>query len=216
MLEWKEQLKQTRELTRLISAFDLDLALAENDREVNISGNFIYVLHAPNENSYISIKLNELSAPPIKLYRQMGIQAPHERIFMTLPASQAGTMNILHGFRDPAIFAIIDNRSATIEGIGAIRDELQGDTTPETWKTEKTVEATPVEILPANVNRKACIIQSKGTNAGLVYLGFDDTVATNKWIAELAAGQAFCVDDYRGPIWGRGSAAAQLVGYGEW
>lgn len=102
-----------------------------------------------------------------------------------------------------------------------ILGELQGDTTPENWGTEKDVDTaatTPARtvILAANVNRRACIVQAKSTNTGIIYIGFDATVAANKWIAELQASQAYSVDDYRGPLWAVASADNQLAGWGEW
>lgn len=95
--------------------------------------------------------------------------------------------------------------------------ELQGDLTPETVGTEKTVGAVAAAlILAANASRKACCLQAKSTNTGKVYIGFDNTVTSTKWVAELQKGMAFCVDDYRGDIYAIATAAGQLVGYGEW
>ena len=112
---------------------------------------------------------------------------------------------------------ILDRRSTTVAGVGGILDELRGDVTPENWGTEITVgNGAAVEILAANAARKACIIQAKAANTGIVYLGFDNTVTTTKWIAELQAGMSFTVDDYRGDLYARADAAGQLIGYGEW
>jgi hypothetical protein len=112
---------------------------------------------------------------------------------------------------------MIDNRSATSLDLAAIRDELRGDVAPENWGTEKTVgNAAAVEMINTNADRKGCIIQSKAVNTGIVYIGFDNTVATNKWIAELSAGMSITFDDYRGDLWARADAAGQLVGWGEW
>lgn len=196
---------------------EINLGVAEVNREFSISGNLFYIYSAPDEQSYVDIRVNETREPAIPYTVHAGLETPFYRLYITTPAGQAGTMIIIYGTEAPEFLRILDNRSVTVAGVGGVLEELRGDVTPENWGTEITVgNAAAVQILAANANRKACIIQAKSANTGIVYIGFDNTVATNKWIAELQASMAFTVDDYRGPLFARADAIGQLVGYGEW
>ena len=196
---------------------NIDLSVVEIDHDYGISGNLFYVIAAPDGQSYINVRINETRENAISFYQQMGLETPFHRLFITTPAGQTGTMSIIYATEAPEFLQVIDNRSATSLDLEAIRAELQGDTTEETWDTEITVgNGAAVEIIAANADRKGCIIQSKAANAGIVYIGFDNTVTTTKWIAELSAGMSIVFDDYRGDLYARASAAGQLVGWGEW
>jgi len=198
-------------------SFQVNLGVALQDQPFDLSGNAFYIWDAPDAASYINIRVNETREPAIPFRLGTGLITPFYRLYITTPAGQAGSMTIIYGTEAPEFLEIIDNRSGAIANLDNILNELRGDVTPKNWGTEITVgSAAAVQVLAANANRKDCVIQSKSTNAGLVYIGFDNTVATNKWIAELQAGMSFSVDDYRGPLFARASAAGQLVGYGEW
>lgn len=197
--------------------FTIDLAIPLTDQVYNISGNLFYIWSAPDESSYITIKVNGTDQPAIPCSVHTGLVTPFDKLLITTPAGQNGDLVIMYGTEAPELLRIIDNRSTTVAGVGGVLDELRGDLTPENWGAEITVgNAAAVQILAVNATRKGCTIQSKAANAGLVYIGFDNTVTTTKWIAELQAGMSFSIDDYRGPLFARASAAGQLVGYGEW
>lgn len=197
--------------------FEIDLGTVEVDREFSISGNLFYIYSAPDESSYVTIRVNETREPAIPYTVHTGLETPFYRLYITTPAGQAGTMIIVYGTEAPEFLRILDNRSVTVAGVGGVLEELRGDVIPENWGAEITVgNAAAVQILAANAARKACNIQAKSTNTGIVYIGFDNTVATNLWVAELQAGMSFMVDDYRGPLFARADALAQLCGYGEW
>ncbi len=117
-----------------------------------------------------------------------------------------------------SIGKVWDNRlTINNSSLDLILGELRGDMAHESGGVEEIVgNGVAVQMIASNVDRKGCIIQSKSANAGIVYLYFDNTVATNKWFAELQPGQAFSVDNYRGDIYAIASIAGQLVGYGEW
>lgn len=195
---------------------DIDLAIPLNDFVYGISGNLFYVWDAP-VNTYIDIKINKTSEKPIRFVEQTGLRTPFDKLLITTPAGQMGTLTIIYGTESPALLELIDNRVAIAGSLDDILAELQGDAAPETWGAEITVgNAAAVSIIAANVDRKACRVQAKSTNTGIVYLGFDNTVTTTKWIAELQAGMSFDIDDYRGDLYARADALAQLVGWGEW
>lgn len=196
---------------------EIDLSIAVVDLPYTIAGNLFYIWSAPDRDDYINIKVNQTSQPAISYRMGQGLKTPFDKLVITTPAGQTGTMYLIFGTEAPELLEIIDNRAALSGDISSLLAELQGDTVPENWGTEITVgNAAAVQILAANANRKACSIQAKGVNVGIVYIGFDNTVATNKWIAELQAGMSFTVDDYRGDLYARADAVGQLVGYGEW
>lgn len=196
--------------------FNIDLSLALQDQIYDLSGNVFYVLIAPDGDSYIEVRFNERNNSPIPFYNQVGLQTPFKRLFITTPAGQAGTMTILTAVEAPDFMQIIDNRGATTADLADIRGELRGDTDEENWDTQKTIGVAASQVLAANANRKGCTIQAKSTNTGIIYLGFDGTVTTTKWFAELQPGMSFTFDDYRGEIQAIATVAGQLLGWGEW
>ena len=197
----------------------INLALPLTDQKYDISGNIFYVWSAPDDTSYIEIKVNNTREPAIPYSVQTGLETPFERLLITTPAGQAGNMVLIYATEAPELLRIIDNRSSTIAGISDIVDELRGDLLPENWG-EVTVGVAAVQLLAANANRKACSICSDPDNTGNIYLGFLITVTTaaggNLWFECLQPGESFGVDDYRGPIFAIATVAAQLVGTGEW
>jgi len=217
MAKYREQLEMVHQLgLQVAQQISIDLSVVVTDQEYNLAGNYLYIKDAPDQDSYIDVKINASNQPAISWAKQTGFIHPFNRLYITTPAGQTGTMKILVAAEAPELFAVVDNRSAISESMNDVLAELQGDTTHEDWGTEKTVGTTAVEVLDANADRKACIIQAKSTNTGIIYIGFDNTVTSTKWIAELQAGMAFSVDDYRGALFAIGSAAGQLVGWGEW
>jgi len=216
MLE--KELRQGNE--RGISApqfLPIDLSVAQTDKEYSIAGNFFYIYAAPDQTSYITVKTNPSDISSPEYVFQTGFKGPFTKLYITTPAGQTGIMKIMIAAQDPQTFEVIDNRNGIATSMLDILEELQGIATPGTYDTSKTVNTTPaVLILAANTARKGCIIQSKEVNTGLIYLGFADTVTTSKWFAQLQPGQAFSVDDYRGPIYAISDTAGQLVGSGEW
>lgn len=218
MTTFQQQLDMVRQLgLQAVSEIEIDLSVAAADHEYNLSGNFFYVNVAPDQDVYVAVKINGSNNKAINWTKQTGFIHPFNRLYITTPAGQTGTMKILIASEAPELFDVVDNRSAISDAMSGVLGELRGDTTPETVGTEKTVgSGAAVEIIAANANRKGCTVQAKSTNTGIIYIGFDNTVTSTKWVAELQAGQAFSIDDYRGDIFARASAAAQLVGWGEW
>lgn len=199
--------------------FDVDLSVAIVNQEYNIGGNLFYLLSAPDDISYLDIRINENREKAWRLFRGMGFVTPFHRLFITTPAGQVGDITIVYGTEAPELMRIIDNRSSTSLGINQIVAELVGDVLPENWG-EVTVGVAAVQLLAANVNRKACSICADVDNTGNIYLGYDNTVTTAAggalWFHALTPGASYPVDDYRGPIFGIATVAAQLVGVGEW
>jgi len=200
--------------------FTVNLGAAIVDQPFNISGNMFRIWSAPDEASYVNIKVNHSSEPAIPYQIHTGARTPFDKLLITTPPAQAGDMIIIYGTEAPDMLEMIDDRSTTVAGVGGVLDELRGDLTAEAF-IGVTIAAAPgaTLIMAARAGRKACIIHALSTNTGNVFLGFADTVtvggAPGIWFAELEPGMAFCVDDYRGPIYGI-ATAAQVVGTGEW
>jgi hypothetical protein len=199
-------------------SFQINLGTAIVDQELNLSGNAFYIWDAPDAASYINIRVNETRESAIPFRLGTGLITPFYRLYITTPPGQVGNMTIIYGTEAPEFLDIIDNRSGSVASLDDILDELRGDALPENWGTQIAVTAVAaVQILAANANRKGCTIQARNNNPGLVYIGFDNTVSGTKWVAQLAPGMSFSIDDYRGPLWAWGDASGtHYVGFGEW
>lgn len=199
-------------------SFEVNLATAETDRVFNVSGNMFQVWEAPDEASYVTIKVNESREPGINYSVHTGARTPFDKLLITTPAGQAGNITIIYGTEAPEFLEMIDHRSTTVAGVGGMLDELRGDLLPEGFTGVATGVGVATLLLAANVDRKSCVIQALSTNAGNVFIGYDNTVTVGGvpgiWLAELAPGQAYGCNDYRGDLWGR-STDAQIVGVGE-
>ena len=198
----------------------IDLAIAQIDFPYDLSGNVFYIWSAPDETSYVTIRIANASQAAIPFTVHQGLRTPFDRLLITTPAGQVGNMTILYGTEAPELLEIIDHRAATSLQIGGILDELRGDVTPENVGAEITVGVAQVQLLAANADRKGCTICSDILNTGDIYLGFDNTVTTsaggNIWFHVLIPGASFSIDDYRGPIHAISTVAAQAAGVGEW
>jgi len=103
----------------------------------------------------------------------------------------------------------------TIIALLNLLEQLAGVTSGEIWDTEKTIGVAASVVMALNADRHSGAVQAKSTNTGIIYIGYDNTVATDKWIAELQAGQSYSFDDWLGTIYAIATAADQLLGYGE-
>lgn len=214
-LEFREQLDQVHRMGLTPARqIEIDLSVVKPDQEFNLAGNFFYIKDAPGLTEYIEVKVNSSGRPAVTWTKQTGFIQPFNRLYITTPAGQTGTMKILIASEAPTLFDILDNRSAISEATQGVLDELRGDVTPENWN-QATIGVAQSEVLAANSNRKSFSIQAKSTNTGIVYIGFDNTVTSTKWWAELQPGQSCDGNDYRGPLHAIASAAAQLVGFAE-
>jgi hypothetical protein len=199
-----------------VQQIDIDLSIAAGDKEYGLAGNYFYIYDSPDQTSYVQVKQNGTNQSAVSYLKQTGFMAPFRKLFITTPAGQTGTMKILIASKSPEFFQVIDNRSAISESMNDVLEELRGDVAHENWDTEKTVGVAAAAVLAANADRKACSLQAKSTNTGIIYVGFDDTVTSSKWVWELQPGQAATIDDYRGDLYAIATAAGQKLGWGEW
>lgn len=199
--------------------FTINLGAALVDQIFDISGNMFRIWSAPDESSYVTIKVNQSNEPAVPYQVHTGARTPFSRLLITTPAGQAGDMIIVYGTEAPDMLEMIDDRSTTVAGVGGVLDELRGDLVDEGF-IGIAIGAAPgaTIIAAANGVRKSICIQALSTNAGSVFLGFANTVtvggAPGIWFAELQPGMAWTCDDYRGPVYGI-ATAAEVVGLGE-
>jgi len=193
----------------------LNLALPFTDREFDIGGTMLGIWDSPGAADTIQVRFNEQSAAQIPMKRQKVIATPFNKVFITVPPGLAGNMEILYGSGGMENFRMYPNVAEQAGAIDQIRDELTGDMVHENYG-QVAIGLAFVLVLTANANRKDAIVQAKLGNAGIVYLGFDNTVAANNCFVELESGDAWSFDDYRGDVYAIASAAAQNVNYGEW
>jgi hypothetical protein len=200
-------------------SIDIDLSVAITDQLYHLAGNVFYALHAPDDTVFLDVKINSNQSHAIRVFRAIGFETPFDKLYITTPAGQTGTMTLIYGTEAPEMLRIIDNRSSTSLGMNQILAELQGDSTPEGY-AEYTVGPAGRHVLAANANRKGCWICSDINNTEDVYLGFDDSLTTpaggNKWFHVLTPGAAWGVDNYRGDIYAKAAGQGQFVGAGEW
>lgn len=213
--DFQRQLDLVHQLgLQAVQQIDINLAVEAVDQEYNLTGNFFYIKDSPDAEMYVDVKVNSSGQPAVSWTKQTGFRHPFDRLYITTPAGQAGTIKILIASESPSLFEIIDNRSAVSEATEGVLNELQGDVTPEDFN-QATIGLAQSEVLAANADRKSFSIQAKSTNTGIVYVGFDNTVTSAKWWAELPPGRSCDGDDYRGPLHAIATVAAQLIGFAE-
>jgi hypothetical protein len=198
----------------VILSIPLDNALTEKLYE--ITGNFIGIVEATDVNTNVKIRFNRVNTEQVTFTKGLSFIRPFKRIFLTCDAQAGKSINILISSFAPEIFQIIDNRSESQQAsyLQEIRDELQGSTSGTYG--QDTIGTSQAQVFASNSNRKAFLVQADPANSGKIYIGFDNTVATNKAIACLEAGQSLILDDYRGAIHAISDAAGQLLNKGEW
>ena len=211
----KEQIGQPYQLR-------LDLTQQVADLEFPLAGRVLAVWDAPSSMEYVDIKFNKQNAHPIRFSMGKVLAVPFTKLFITTPAGQAGNFDFLYGPDSfdvlriypvaPALDMTLANVLATMAGV---LDQLQGPEAEIAYGVQ-AVGVAAVNVLPADPARSGAIIQAASTNAGIIYLGFDNTVAAANCFIELAAGQAWSVDDWRGDVFAEASIAAQSVNAGEW
>ena len=197
----------------------LNLALAFTDREFTISGTQFGVWNAPLSTDQIQVRFNESRAQEIPFNRTMILAVPFTKIYITVPAGMTGDMVLLYGHGSMDLFRIfpsVPEPFTSMETIlNSINRELEGDIAAEGYGAD-AVGLAAVEVIPANADRCGCSIQARWDNAGIVYVGFDNTVGPANYQSCLSAGDSYTWDDYRGPIFAEASVAAQEIGWGEW
>ncbi len=195
----------------------LYLDTAKSNEFYSVAGNYFYAVDASSSSANFQAKFNRLDSDKIKFEKGFGLRRPFKQFWITSSAQAGEWVDILIGTISPELLEVIDNRTAIAQQqvLEAIRDELRGIATPGTFD-DVAVGVAAVSVIAANAARKGCVVQAKKSNTGLIYIGFANTVASTKALAELQAGMSIYFDDYRGDIFAISDAAAQVVYFGEW
>lgn len=115
------------------------------------------------------------------------------------------------------ISATLGTIDTNTDSLPLILAEMQGPTAAAAFGNETTLAATTAtSILAANANAHGRFIQAKSTNTASIFIGPDNTVTDTKWMIELAKGQGYTFDDYRGPLYAYSVAGGDIIAFGEW
>ena len=197
----------------------LDLSIALANQRFAISGTQFGIWASPLSTDEIQVRFNANQAVEIPFQRGRVLAVPFNKVFITVPGTAAGNMDIIYGHGAMDLFrifpAIPEPFTAMETILNSMNRELEGDLLAESFNAV-AVGVAAVQIMPANVDRVGCSVQARWDNTGIIYVGFDNGVGPAAYQSCLAAGESYSWDDYRGPIFAEASVAAQEVGYGEW
>lgn len=197
----------------------LDLSIALVNQRFSISGTQFGIWSSPLSTDEIEVRFNANQAVMIPFARGRVLAVPFNKVYITVPGTGAGNMDILYGHGAMDLFRIfpaIPEPFTSMETIlNSINRELEGDVLAEGYGID-AVGVAAVEVIAANADRCGASIQARWDNAGVIYVGFNNTVGPANYQSCLSAGDGFTWDDYRGPIFAEASVAAQEVGWGEW
>lgn len=202
----------------------LTLIAGARKRVDEVASFFMLVSNTGDDNIKISIDNDPLSQCPVgyeytekkedEFFSHIDFQNPNVgavTIEYIMSTGLVRSSPSITGFDE--MLTELETHTTELEKITA---ELQGISTAGTDGAEKTVGVAQGSILAVNTSRKAFNLQAKSTNTGIIYLGFTNAVTSAIWFAELQPGQACMIDDYRGPVFGIATVAAQKLGWGEW
>ncbi len=194
----------------------LPLDVAENNLILDITGNFFYMVKASNVTDTVQIRFNERREPQHEYTQQFGFYTPFYRLYLDWAAQPGSTVTFVYGTLSKEFLDILDNRSAALQAaiLENILGELQGIAGVGDFSFV-AVPAAAAEVIAANANRRSVFIQHDRAGAGLVYLGYDNTVAANKHFISLAPRDFYTTDNYRGTIFAIRSAGATNIGVSE-
>ncbi len=191
---------------------------AAGRQTIYLAGNFIYGLEATDGVATVDVQFSRRDADQDlhPVVQGLGYVHPFDILHISWDAQTDKTLTIIIANLAPELFSIVDNRSAIVTGtlLTAIRDELRGDLVAENFGMV-VVGAGATLIIAANANRKSCFIQHSPTGVGVIYLGFDNTVTNIIHFIELAPGNWWSIDDYRGDVYAIRSAAPTDAQYNE-
>jgi hypothetical protein len=193
------------------------LSTAKSNEFYSLAGNYFYIVSSDSTSNWVNVKFNRQDSDPIKFERGFGLRTPFTQFWLTSDAQTDGYIDVLVGQISPNLLEIIDNRTAIItqQTLEDILAELRGNSTAQGFNEVAISNVTATSVVAANTSRKSVIIYAKDTNTGKMYLGFDNTVATNKYFIILNPGQAYAIDDYRGAIFALATVNSEKLSYGE-
>jgi len=188
---------------------EMKLAAGERKRVHEIASFFMLVSNTGDQAMRISIDDSPFSQIPVGYeYSERKEDAHYTHIDFQNPNAAEVTIEYIMSSGRIRTFP-------TRLALGDILAEMTGLSTGEIWDTEKTIGVAASVVMAVNAARHSGAVQAKSTNTGKIYIGYDNTVTTTKWIAELQPGQSYSFDDWLGTIYAIADTADQLLGYGE-
>ncbi|KKM19422.1 hypothetical protein LCGC14_1655810 [marine sediment metagenome] len=188
---------------------EIVLAAGARKRIHEIASFFMLVSNTGSEKIRISIDDSPMSDMPIgyeysekkedEFYTHVDFQNPNAAEVTVEYIMSTGVIRTF-----PTIIALLQ-----------LLAEMTGLSSGEVWDEEKTIGVAASVVMALNASRHSGAVQAKSTNTGIIYIGYNNTVTTTKWIAELQPGQSYSFDDWLGTIYAISDTAAQLLGYGE-
>jgi hypothetical protein len=200
----------------ILRTYKYELDTAVSNKEISFSGNICYAVNSSSSTSKVLIRFNQMGEQAIEFTQGFGLITPFDKLYISWDAQAGETITLLIGVEAPDNVDIVDNRSQSqsTEILDYILDQLSGKVTAIGFN-QATIGVSPVKVVPSNVLRCSACLQSKASNIGKIYVGFDNTVTTTKFAAELERGDSFGIDDYQGDIYAISDTASQYIGYGE-
>lgn len=197
-------------------SFELPLDTATTDWQLPISGNYFGVIDASSQSAEISVRFNKSQAEALTFSKGLYMLRPYNQLFLSWEAQAGATVTIIVSAYAKELFEVMDFRSATQQAsdVSGILDQLKGTSTALGFGVV-TLDTDPHLAVAANTQRRSIIIQSDVNNTSTVYIGFDNTTATSKYVIALKPGEIYSVDDYQGAIWASSATATDKISYGE-
>lgn len=157
----------------------IDLSQAIADMPFNLAGRVFAIWSAPTSAENILVRFNRRDAHQIMFTRGKVLAVPYTKLYITVPAGQAGTMQVLYGPdafdvlriypNAPEHDAIMDDILTRLTAILAEAAEFGGIAQPVIMITNVAADAnTP----GADHDCTAALIRALTTNTGLVWVNW--------------------------------------------
>jgi len=212
------------EVIRMINAgdisepvvFTLPLDTLTSNFQMNFAGNYFGVIDASSQSAEISVKFNKQQGESLTFSKGLYMLRPFNQVFLSWEAQAGATVDIIISAYAKELFEVMDFRSATQQAsdVSGILDQLKGTSTAQGFNVV-TLDTDPHLAVAANTQRRSVIIQSAIANASTVYIGFDNTLTTSKYVVALKPGEIYSIDDYQGAIWASSVTSTDKISYGE-
>ncbi|MBU0606029.1 MAG: hypothetical protein KKH77_07055 [Candidatus Omnitrophica bacterium] len=196
--------------------FSLPLDTATENLQLNFAGNYFGVIDASDQSAEIAVKFNKQQSESLTFSKGLYMVRPFNQVFLTWAAQTSKTIDIIISAYAKELFEVMDFRSATqlSADTADILDQMKGVATALGFDLV-TLDTDPHVAVAANTQRRSVIIQAAAGNTSTVYLGFDNTTATTKYVVALKPGEIYSIDDYQGAIWASSATATDKISYGE-
>lgn len=165
----------------------IDLSQAIADMPFSLAGRVFAIWSAPTSAENILVRFNKRDAHQIMFTRGKVLAVPYTKLYITVPAGQAGTMQVLYGPdafdvlriypNAPEHDAIMDDILTRLTAILAEAAEFGGIAQPAIIITNVAADANTVG---ADHDCTAVLVRSWTTNTGLVWVDFQEAAVEHE------------------------------------